>query len=60
MEWGGSLSNWLEMDSTSWVIYGLYSGSIYVCGGFATAGDYYYLMFVTAYVVYMRKTAKNA
>lgn len=39
----------------TWTFYGLLGGEIYEVGGFATAGDYYYLMFVVAFLVYQRR-----
>jgi hypothetical protein len=44
----------------AWAVYGVYSGSIYVCGGFATAVDYYYLMWVAAFLAYKRGRMPDA
>lgn len=37
----------------AWMFYGLYSGEIYEASRFTTAGDYYNLLFVLAYITYM-------
>lgn len=36
--------------------YGLYSGEIYEASGLASACDYYYLIFLLAYLTYMKKS----
>jgi len=38
-----------------WVIYGLCSGQIYGAARFVSAGEYYYLMFILAYITYLHR-----
>jgi len=40
-------------------IYGLFSGEIYEASGLASACDYYYLIFLLAYLKYMKKLKSN-
>ncbi len=39
----------------TWSFYGFYAGEIYEVGGMVTAGDYYILLFVIAFIVYKRR-----
>ena len=38
-----------------WTFYQMYTGNIYETGGFATAGGYYFLLFVVAHLFYFSK-----
>jgi hypothetical protein len=38
----------------SWAFYGLFGGELYEVGGVATCGNYYYLLFVAAYLKFKR------
>lgn len=58
-----SISRPVFVGVLTWTVYGLYSGEIYEASRFLTAGDYYYLMFVLAYISYsymnkVRRTQK--
>ena len=50
-----SVSKPVFIGLLAWMFYGLYSGQIYEASRFASAGDYYNLMFVLAYLSHMKK-----
>jgi len=43
----------------TWAVYGFFSGELYEATRVPTAVDYYYLMFVLAYIVYKERAAKT-
>jgi O-antigen ligase len=43
----------------AWIFYGLFSGEIYESANLATAGDYYCLLFVAAFLMYKSRQTQN-
>ena len=47
------------MGLLTWVFYQMYTGNIYEAGGFVTAMNYYYLLFVAAYLTHLANKKKE-